>query len=433
MEQALLLEKLLDLARPRAEGVEVYYLRSYSRPVLFENNRLKSLDSKAMQGVALRVIAQGRLGFAASTDLTRLEEVVNVALDTATVGDPVEMDFAAAQQWEDTRPPVELPTTAALVEIGQGLVEQVHAYNPEILVDVSLQPSAGEVQILTDKGAYARYQRQSLSVGLGGNWVRGEDFLQIYSYQVTDGSPPDYQRLVQEVVQKYRWAEQTTSITGGNLPVLFTPRAVASVLAGLFEAMLSGQAVVQKATPLADRVGQRVFDPQWTITEDPTAGVNARRFDDECTPTQTQTLIEQGVVRGFYWDRLWAQRAGGVSTGNGYRGGLSRPGPELLNLCIAPGMVPYAELVAQIRDGVMVDQVLGAGQSNQLAGEFSVNLDLGYRVVNGEIVGRVKNTMVAGSILEAPVAAMSREREWVGGSVYSPAILFASLGVATRS
>jgi len=54
-------------------------------------------------------------------------------------------------------------------------------------------------------------------------------------------------------------------------------------------------------------------------------------------------------------------------------------------------------------------------------------------VVNGEIVGRVKNTMVAGSVFEAAIQALSQEREWVGGGVLTPAILFASLGVATRS
>ncbi|MEN9218040.1 MAG: metallopeptidase TldD-related protein, partial [Gloeomargarita sp. DG_2_bins_126] len=298
---------------------------------------------------------------------------------------------------------------------------------------VSLTPGFGEVQILTHAGATAHYQRQSLSASIGGNWVRGEDFLQIYSYEVTDGQPPDYDRLLKEVMQKYTWAATTTSVAGGSIPVLFTPRAVAGVLAGLFESLLSGQAVVQQATPLADKVGQRLFDPQLTLTEDPTLGINARRFDDECTPTQTQTLIDQGVVQGFYWDKTWAQRAGCASTGNGYRGGLSRPGAELVNVCLAPGTTPYADLVAQMSDGIIVDQVLGAGQSNQLAGEFSVNLDLGYRVVNGEIVGRVKNTMVAGSVFEAPIAALSQEREWVGGSVLTPAILFASLGVATRS
>jgi PmbA protein len=427
------LTTIMDLARPRAEGVEVYYLRTHSQPVQFENNRLKSLTTKSVEGVALRVIRDGRLGFAASTDLTRLEDLVNAALDTATIGDPAEIDFAPAQQLQDTRPPVTLPTTEMLVDIGKNLIEQMHGYNPDILVDVGFNPGFGEVQIITHTGAQAHYQRQSLSASLGGNWVRGEDFLQIYSYEVTDGHPPDYDQLLREVIQKYTWAEHTTTVTSGTLPVLFTPRAVASVLAGLFESLLSGQAVVQQATPLADKVGQRVFDPQITLVEDPSLGVSARRFDDECTPTQPQTLIDQGVVRGFYWDKTWAQRAGCASTGNGYREGLSRPGAELTNVCIAPGHVPYADLVAQMPDGIIVDQVLGAGQSNQLAGEFSVNLDLGYRVVNGEIVGRVKNTMVAGSVFEASIQALSQERKWVGGSVLTPAILFNSLGVAARS
>jgi PmbA protein len=86
-----------------------------------------------------------------------------------------------------------------------------------------------------------------------------------------------------------------------------------------------------------------------------------------------------------------------------------------------------------MKEGIIVDQVLGAGQSNQLAGEFSVNLDLGYKVENGEIVGRVKNTMVAGSIFEAAIAALGDRAEWVGGGAYVPYILFSNLGVAAKS
>jgi PmbA protein len=84
-------------------------------------------------------------------------------------------------------------------------------------------------------------------------------------------------------------------------------------------------------------------------------------------------------------------------------------------------------------EGVIVDQVLGAGQSNQLAGEFSVNLDLGYKVEKGKIVGRVKNTMVAGSIFEAcKNLVLGDTPEWVGGGSYLPCMLFEGLGVAAR-
>jgi PmbA protein len=80
---------------------------------------------------------------------------------------------------------------------------------------------------------------------------------------------------------------------------------------------------------------------------------------------------------------------------------------------------------------VVVDQVLGAGQSNVLAGEFSVNLDLGYLVENGEIVGRLKDTMVAGNAFDAfnNIVALGSEPEW-HGSEELPAIYFRELAVS---
>ena len=69
-------EQILKLATQKAEAVEVYYLSTQETPIKFENNCLKSLQTKAQQGVALRLIYQGRLGFASSTDLTRIEDLV---------------------------------------------------------------------------------------------------------------------------------------------------------------------------------------------------------------------------------------------------------------------------------------------------------------------------------------------------------------------
>ena len=102
---------------------------------------------------------------------------------------------------------------------------------------------------------------------------------------------------------------------------------------------------------------------------------------------------------------------------------------------MAPGSTSTADLIASMEEGIIVDQVLGAGQSNQLAGEFSVNLDLGYKVEKGKIVGRLKNTMVAGSIFEAfqQLVDLGDQPEWVGGSSYMPSLLFGKLGVAARN
>lgn len=435
------LEQVLQLATQRTDAAEVYYLSSQDTPIEFENNRLKSLQTKALRGIALRVIYQGKLGFASSTDLTRLDDLVDAAVQTAQIGDPAEFEFAADLRQTAFESDYRPPDTQELVEVGDRLIEQVHHYNPEILVDVSFHTRSSQVVILTSHGVYAERTKRTNSASLSGNLVRGEDFLQAYAYDVVRDALPDCDRLLKQLLQKYQWAENTVSIESGALPVLFTPRAAASTLASLFDSVLSGQAVVQKASPLADKLGQVLFDPRLTVFEDPSQGPACCGFDDEGTPTVRKTLIDQGQVAEFYWDRRWAARASEEgfanrphSTGNGFRGGLSRPSPDLVNLCIAPGGTPHADLVASIQSGLIVDQVLGAGQSNQLAGEFSVNLDLGYKVEQGQIVGRVKNTMVAGNIFEAfqHLVDLSDHAEWVGGGAYLPSFLFEQLGVVAR-
>lgn len=427
-------EQILKLARPKVEAAEVYYLESQDTPIEFENNRLKSLQTKALKGVALRVIHKGKVGFASSTDLTRLEDLVEAAMQTAAVGEDAEFEFAKDVQIPASESTLELPTTQELVAVGEGLISQVRDYNSEILVDVGFHLRQGRVKIATTQNLYADRSSQTISASLSGNLVRGEDFLQAYSYQVTRDELPNYDQLLGELLQKYRWAEKSATVESGSLPVFFTPRAAASAIGRLFETILSGSAVVQKASPLAGKLGETLFDSRLTLTEDPASGPGRCPFDDEGTPTQTKVLIDQGTVNRFYWDRRWAARAGCESTGNGFRGGLSRPGPDLVNLCMTPGKTSTADLIASMDEGIIVDQVLGAGQSNQLAGEFSVNLDLGYKVEKGEIVGRVKNTMVAGNIFEAfkNLVDLSDTPEWVGGGASLPSMLFSQLGVASR-
>ena len=429
------IEKVIDLAKQKGVEAEVYYLSSQDTPIEFANNRLKSLQTKAVEGVALRVIKDGRLGFASASDLSRLDELVEAAIATSEIGDPVEFEFAKDVQLQEPESDYQLPNTDKLVEIGEKAIAKVREYNGDILVDAGFDMGSSQVQLATTGGTFAQTSDKTVSASVSGNLVKGEDFLQAYAYQVTRDEEPDYEQIIEDLIAKYQKAEQSATIASGSYPVLFTPFAAAFTLGGLFKTILSGQSVVQKSSPLVDKVDEKVFDERFTLTEDPTFGASACSFDDEGTPTSKKTLIDQGVVKQFYWNRLWAARGGTVSSGNGFRGGLSRPGTSLVNLCLTPGSTSLEELIAGMDEGIIVDQVLGAGQSNQLAGEFSVNLDLGYKVEKGKIVGRVKNTMVAGNIFEAfnNLVDFSDRAVWVGSSSYMPYILFSNLGVASRN
>ena len=84
-------------------------------------------------------------------------------------------------------------------------------------------------------------------------------------------------------------------------------------------------------------------------------------------------------------------------------------------------------------DGLVIEGLLGAGQGNELGGDFRANVALGYRVKNGEIIGRVKDTMISGNVYTVldNVEAISDTAEWVYGSLRTPAIRCRGVEVAS--
>jgi len=90
--------------------------------------------------------------------------------------------------------------------------------------------------------------------------------------------------------------------------------------------------------------------------------------------------------------------------------------------------------VKHTREGLIVHDVLGLGQGNPMSGEFSVNLHLGYKIENGEIVGRVKDVMLAGNTYDAlkNIAAIGDTAEWAGGSLLTPPIQIGKLSVVAK-
>ena len=104
------------------------------------------------------------------------------------------------------------------------------------------------------------------------------------------------------------------------------------------------------------------------------------------------------------------------------------------NLAVAEGGTPWDRMIAETEEGLLVHNVIGLGQGNPMSGEFSVNLNLAYRIEGGEVVGRVKNTMLAGNTYEAlkNIAAIGDTAEWAGGSLLTPPVKIRSLSVVSR-
>jgi PmbA protein len=150
-------------------------------------------------------------------------------------------------------------------------------------------------------------------------------------------------------------------------------------------------------------------------------------------PTQRLTFVQDGVLKLFYTDRTIGRVLGGGSTGNGFRPGLgSYPTPSSFNCLIRPGVRSLTELIASLDQAIIVDQMLGGGAG--ISGDFSINVDLGYCIQRGEVIGRVKDTMVAGNVYVAlkHLMELGGDADW-NGSCYTPSVVVDGLSTTGRS
>jgi PmbA protein len=201
-------------------------------------------------------------------------------------------------------------------------------------------------------------------------------------------------------------------------------------------AAFNGKVVLQGASPIGNKLGETVFDSKFSLFDDPTIDYapRSRPCDDEGITSQRTPLVENGNIRNFLYDLQTAGQAKAKSTGSGSRGrgGLISPSPAAF--VFKTGDTTFMEMVQDIKEGLVVEQLMGAEQGNILGGEFSGNVLLGYKIENGKIVGRVKNTMVSGNVYQIlkDIAAFGKEAKWVGGGVFTPHIYCPSLAVTSK-
>jgi PmbA protein len=180
----------------------------------------------------------------------------------------------------------------------------------------------------------------------------------------------------------------------------------------------------------------KVFDERLSLWDDATVTYHprSRPCDDEGVPSQSTPLIEHGVVKGFLYDLQTAGLAGVQSTGSGDRGRGGLPTPSISNLIFKTGAVSFEDMVGDLKEGLVVEQLMGAEQTNVLGGEFSGNVLLGYKVEKGEIVGRVKNTVVSGNIYQvlSKLIEIGREARWVEGAIFIPDFCCSNLTIASK-
>ncbi len=427
-------EQLLEIAlKSGAEAAEVYASSSVSRPVFFEANRLKQLESIDSEGVGLRIWKDNRVGLAIAYGAVEPESLVQQAIALSALNEPEEILLRDSTISDYPKLYGQEVSVEQMIDWGKQAIAQVLEPYPEAICGAEWDCGHETVRILNSKGLDCGYTDITVDASLSAELTRGDDFLNVWYGQSERGNLPP-EAIAQKVLQYLNWAKKNAPAPSGKVPVIFTGKA-ADLLWGVVAIAMSGRQVQQKSTPWLDKINQSVISDIFTVTQHPSFGIYSLPFDDEGTPTQEVTWIDRGVLQRFYGDIRTCQELGITPTGNGFRGDLGNyPSPSLFNLAIAASQTiqgDILELAATLKNGLIVDQVLG--DDTDISGDFSINVDLGYRVKNGKIIGRVKDTMLSGNVYTAlnHVTAVGSDRQW-HGLLYVPAMIVEGLSITSQ-
>ena len=399
-----MIRKILERAMKMADAAEVFYTEGETRRAEFENNRLKYITTKSSWGAGLRVIKNGRIGFSSTTDLARADELAAHALESAKYGQEARFSFPSSVQ---PAPVSVYDPKVARFPIEEGVkrtaaaIDSVRAASPRIQCGGEVGRRIGRKRIMNSAGLDTNFEYTEFDCALFGLLVRDGSLLNVGDHDASCSLIDKWDAQAGKLIADIKGAERELVPKSGSYPAIFTPDAVDSLIVS-FEQGVNGKLVQKRISPFTGRLGEQIVDTRITLTDDGTINYAAGSSPVDCEglPVRRNVLFDRGVLKSFIFDMQTAAVMGAQPTGSGMRGYNRQPSPDICNLMIKPGDTSFSAMVAGMKRGLIVDQLLGAGQSNTLAGEFSANVDLGFLVENGEIVGRVKDCMVAGNVFE---------------------------------
>ncbi len=438
------MEKLLQQACKKIDSAELFRVKSKTIPVNFEVNRLKSIDISESEGKALRVINKGKIGFSSSTGSEDFDLLVEKAVAISEFGSTASFDFPGEiKRGEKEKKNINIydgkvvnKDIEEMIKIGEDIVERMKDFDRKLRCDVTILKDYSEVGYLNSRGGNFSYCKTAIAYSVMVQKIEDQDMLMIYSSLESGKDNLNAQELTSEIIESLKWGDKIAPIESGKMPVIFTPKAALVLILPIISG-LNGKMVLKKISPLAAQKNKKLWSDLLNLYSDGTINfaLGSAPFDDEGVEMKRVPLVKKGKIKNFYYDLQTAGMAGVESTGNGLRAGLqSEPVPGISNLVMKEGKVSFKEMIKDISEGIVIDQVLGLGQGNIISGAFSNNVQLGYKIKKGKIVGRVKDVMISGNAIEElkSIVALGEKPKWISGKYKFPHIYLKSLSVSAK-
>jgi TldD protein len=413
-------EKILQEALSEGgDFADLFFEQTQSVAIICEEDRIEKVISGEDIGVALRILFDGRTIYS-FTNQTSEEALLLLAKSLSRI---IKEEGAnrTSPLFHSRRSPAPLsPASTARCRV------EKHPNAFSIAEKVSMVKRANEVARKQDgrvRQARVLYRdvSQRLSIANSeGTLTEGERVGTIFSVQVVsaDGDrvqtgyepaggtigfelfdlhPPE--EVARAAAQRSLLMLTARKAPMGRMAVVISSEAGGTMIHEAIGHGLEADLTQQGLSVFSKKMGERVASSLVTVVDDPTLPQQrgSYAFDDEGVASQRTLLVEEGILKGYLYDRLTARKEGIPSTGNGRRESYHhKPIPRMSNTLIVPGKTPPEAIIRSVDKGLFVKK-MGGGQVNTVNGDFVFEVSEGYLIEKGMMAEPVRGAMLTGN------------------------------------
>ena len=421
-------------------STELFYANGESFQVNANAGEIDRYSVSREAGVSVRVLVDGKEGYAYTERIDEPERLVDRAADNAKC---TESEDEHPMQTKQTYQTVSRTDTALKhkteserIALAKRLEQACLSLDPRVkrVVYCTAGYDSGAVVMENSLGLFAERSTNSSYIYVMPSVDDGVELQTGFAFRM-DADAADVEGCAREAVEDALGKLGASPVDSGCYRVLLKPFAMSDLFAA-FAPMFSADQAQKGCSLLAGKEGECIASELITVYDDPFDPLAPRAFDGEGTPCVKKAIIEKGVLKTLLHNLKTAKKAGVESTGNASRrSAASAVGVSPTVFRLEPGKQSYDELLRELGNGLIISELEGLHAGvDAVSGDFSLKA-AGFLVTGGAIVRPVSNITVAGnfiSMMKDVVAVGSDLRFGMpqGGYFASPSILVSGLSVA---
>ncbi len=393
------------------EYADVYTEQREQTSLVLEDGKLEKVVTGTERGTGVRLIYKGRTAYAFSNDLSE-KALLEAASETSRAAEENSF-YDSHMDLEVRRPSVNLdiklfPGHVALdrkIALTRKADEASRKFDQRIKqVTVIYRDLMQRVRIATSDGVLAEDDRvyttavvQVIAMQDGIIQSGTEQIGGFAGFEIFEEN--NIEELSLRAAKRAVMMLSAKKARGGRMPVVISSRAGGTMIHEAIGHGLEADLAQQGLSVFSGKIGMRVASSLVTVIDDSTlpGKRGSFRFDDEGTSSQRTVLVENGILRGYLYDRLSSMKDRTVSTGNGRRESYRhRPIPRMTNTFIARGGMSPDDILSSLYTGILVEK-MGGGQVNTVTGDFVFDVQEGYLIEKGKKGEPVRGATLTGN------------------------------------